>query len=80
MALDGDKLGEVLYEALGMGEKLPTENREQTLAAWKELGKALAKYLKENMDVTIPTSKVITQVTGQAVGTPNATPIDCEVK
>lgn len=79
MALNGDKLGEDLYKALGMEEKLPDDNKQETLDAWKQLGKALVQHLKENLEVTVPTNKVITQVTGQAVGTPNTAPIGCEV-
>ena len=79
MALDGDTLGKALYEALGMDEKLPEENREDTLKGWKKLGKAIVKYLQENMDVTVPSGKVITNVTGQAVGVANTTPIECKV-
>ena len=80
MALDGGALGKALYDALGMGEKLPDENKEDTLEGWKKLGKALVKYITENMDVKVPTGSVVTQVTGQAVGTPNTAPIECEVK
>ena len=44
----------------------------------------LAKAIVDNLEVKIPVSQVITQVTGgggaPALGVPNATPIDCEVK
>jgi len=80
MALSGEEFGKALYEALGMDEKLPKENKEETLEGWKKLGKAIVKYLQENMDVTIPSGKVITNVTGQAVGVSNTTPIECEVE
>ncbi len=44
----------------------------------------LAKAIVENLEVKIPVSQVITQVTGgggsPAIGTPNPSPIDCEVK
>ena len=44
----------------------------------------LAKAIVDNLDVKIPASQVITQVTGgsgaPALGVPNPSPIDCEVK
>ena len=44
----------------------------------------LAKAIVENLEVKIPSSQVITQVTGgsgaPAIGIPNPSPIDCEVK
>ena len=44
----------------------------------------LAKAIVDNLEVKIPASQVITQVTGgsgaPAVGVPNPSPIDCEVK
>jgi len=44
----------------------------------------LAKAIVDNLDVKIPASQVITQVTGgsgaPAVGIPNPSPIDCEIK
>ena len=44
----------------------------------------LARAIVENLQVNIPASQVIVQVTGgsgaPAVGTPNPAPIECEVK
>ena len=44
----------------------------------------LAKAIVDNLDVKIPMSQVITKVSGgsgsPAVGVPNPSPIDCEVK
>ena len=44
----------------------------------------LAKAIVDNLEVKISASQVITQVTGgsgvPAVGVPNPSPIDCEVK
>ncbi len=44
----------------------------------------LAKAIVDNLEVKIPSSQVIIQVTGgsgaPAVGVPNPTPINCEVK
>ena len=44
----------------------------------------LARAIVENLEVKIPAAQVIVQVAGgsgaPAVGTPNPTPIDCEVK
>ena len=44
----------------------------------------LARAIVENLEVKIPAAQVITQVTGgsgaPAVGVPNPSPIDCEVK
>jgi len=44
----------------------------------------LAQAIVENLEVKIPASQVITEVTGgsgaPALGVPNPTPIDCEVK
>ena len=44
----------------------------------------LAKAIVDNLEVKIPASQVITEVTGgsgaPALGVPNPSPIDCEVK
>ena len=44
----------------------------------------LAKAIVDNLEVKIPASEVITQVSGgggaPAIGVPNPTPINCEVK
>ena len=44
----------------------------------------LAKAIVDNLEVKIPATQVITEVTGgsgaPALGVPNATQIDCEVK
>ena len=44
----------------------------------------LAKAIVDNLEVKIPASQVITQVTGgsgaPAIGIPNPSPIDCEIK
>jgi len=44
----------------------------------------LAKAIVDNLDVKVPVSQVITTVSGgsgaPAVGLPNPTPIECEVK
>jgi len=44
----------------------------------------LAQVIVDNLEVKIPASQVITQVTGgggaPAVGVPNPSPIECEVK
>jgi hypothetical protein len=44
----------------------------------------LAKAIVDNLEVKIPVSQVITQVTGgggaPALGVPNPNPIECEVK
>jgi len=39
----------------------------------------LAKAIVQNLEVKLPAGAVITQVTGQAAGTPNPAPIPCEV-
>ena len=44
----------------------------------------LAKAIVDNLEVKIPATQVITEVTGgsgaPALGVPNPSPIDCEVK
>ncbi|MDP8238947.1 MAG: hypothetical protein P9X24_07645 [Candidatus Hatepunaea meridiana] len=44
----------------------------------------LAKAIVDNLEVKIPASQVIKQVTGgsgaPAIGIPNPSPIDCEIK
>jgi len=44
----------------------------------------LAQVIVDNLEVKIPASQVITQVTGgsgaPAVGVPNPSPIECEIK
>jgi len=39
----------------------------------------LAQAIVENIEIKIPAGTVIIQVTGQASGTPNPSPISCEV-
>ena len=49
-----------------------------------EFCEKLAKAIVDNLEVKVPMSQVITKVTGgsgsPALGTPNSSPIDCEVK
>ena len=49
-----------------------------------EFCEKLAKAIVDNLEVKVPMSQVITKVTGgsgsPALGSPNASPIDCEVK
>ena len=49
-----------------------------------EFCEKLAKAIVDNLEVKVPMSQVITKVTGgsgsPALGTPNPSPIDCEVK
>lgn len=40
----------------------------------------LARAIVENLEVKLPAGVVIVKVTGQATGTPNVTPIVCEVE
>ena len=40
----------------------------------------LAKAIVDNLEVKLPAGLVIVKVTGQAAGTPNVTPIPCEVE
>jgi len=39
----------------------------------------LAQAIVDNIEIKIPAGTVIIQVTGQASGTPNPSPINCEV-
>ena len=39
----------------------------------------LAQAIVDNIEIKIPAGTVIIQVTGQAAGTPNPSPIPCEV-
>jgi hypothetical protein len=49
-----------------------------------EFCERLAKAIIDNLEVKVPMSQVITKVSGgsgsPALGTPNSSPIDCEVK
>ena len=49
-----------------------------------EFCEKLAKVIVDNLEVKVPMSQVITKVSGgsgaPAVGVPNSSPIDCEVK
>ena len=49
-----------------------------------EFCEKLAKAIVDNLEVKVPMSQVITKVTGgsgsPALGAPNPSPIDCEVK
>jgi len=49
-----------------------------------EFCEKLAKAIVDNLEVKVPMSQVITKVSGgsgsPAVGVPNTSPIDCEVK
>jgi len=49
-----------------------------------EFCEKLAKAIVDNLEVKVPMSQVITKVSGgsgaPAVGVPNPSPIDCEVK
>ena len=39
----------------------------------------LAQAIVDNIEIRVPAGTVIIQVTGQAAGTPNPSPIPCEV-
>jgi hypothetical protein len=39
----------------------------------------LAAAINQNLQVQIPTGEVIISVSGQAVGTPNSSPIVCDI-
>lgn len=40
----------------------------------------LAQAIVDNIEIKVPTGTVIVQITGQASGMPNPTPIQCEVE
>lgn len=51
-------------------------NKDDALDAMAE---ALVNYLKDNLEVKVPTGAFVTNATGQVVATKNTTPLSCEV-
>lgn len=52
------------------------DNKDDALDA---MAGAIVEYLKNNLEVKVPTGAVVTNATGQVVVTRNVTTIDCEV-
>lgn len=73
MALNKDGLKEAIITAM-------QDNPTSKDAGIEAMAGAIVDYLSDNLEVSIPASSVVTSVTGQAVGNPNATSIACEVK
>ncbi len=61
-------------DLVGVFNNVSDSNRTAKNVA-EEIAKAVDNYVN-SIKLTIPTGSVITQVTGQAVGTPNVSPIE----
>ena len=73
MALDRNELKAEILDKM----KNNPENKDDFM---ENLADAIAGYLVDNLEVTLPPGSVVTTVTGQAVATKNPTSIVCEVK
>ena len=73
MARDKELLAAALDDAMSAAP----DNRKDAMSI---LAGVIIDHFVENLDVSIPATAVVTRVTGQAVGTPNAKSIACEVK
>ena len=82
MAMNGTTLGDAIAAKLYASDASP-EAKAQVKALWEEIGKVIVKHIKDNLDVKIPASSVIVQVTGgsgaPAVGVSNVSPISLTV-
>lgn len=82
MALSGKDLGDAIANAITASDA-SNEAKEAVKKVWEDIGKEICDYIVSNIDIKIPSGSVITAVSGgsgaPAVGTPNASPIDCSV-
>ena len=72
MSLSKEGLKGALIEAMSGNP----ENKEDAMDA---MAGAIVNYLKDNLEVKVPTGAVVTEATGQVVATKNLTALDCEV-
>ena len=78
MAMDGTKLGDDIA-ALLYASDASSDAKADVKKLWESIGKVIVNHIKDNMEVTVPSGKVIISVAGQATGTPNPAPIATDV-
>lgn len=72
MALDGEKTGKKVA-ALITGAKVSGKSDVEKL--WQDICKTIFNDIVSDIEITIPSGKVIISVAGSATGTPNLAPI-----
>ena len=72
MALTKDGLAEASKTAMAAN---PTSKDD----ALEAMAGVILYYIVGNLEVKVPAASFVITVTGQAVGTPNAAAVDCEI-
>jgi len=74
MALDGDKLGEEIYSALGLDNLLPDDNTKNAVKeTWKKIGNAIVAHVLANLEikgVKVKLDKSLNQIFSSGVPVP----------
>lgn len=79
MAMNGTQLGDDIA-ALLYAPNASEEAKARVKALWESIGQVVVSHIQDNIEVTVPANTVVTTVTGQAVGTKNAAPIETDVE
>ena len=78
MAMNGETLGDAIADKI-TASNASEEAKAAVKSLWEEVGKVIVNHIKNNLEVQIPSSTVITSVTGQATGNVNISPISITV-
>ena len=79
MALNASKTGKKIADIITDSGASP-EMKKKIIDLWTDIMSAIYTDVKSDLEVTVPSGSVIISVAGQAVGTPNPTPIKNGVK
>ena len=77
MALDGSKTGSAVYNLI---KTAIVKNEADCEKMWQDIMTQIYTDIKSDMEITVPSGKVVIAVAGAATGTMNPAPIENEVK
>lgn len=77
MALDGNKTGSAVYNLI---KNASVKNEADCEKMWQDIMTQIYADIKSDMEITVPSGKVVIAVAGSATGTMNPVPIENEVK
>lgn len=78
MAMNGKTLGDAIADLI-ISPKAPDDVAAKIKKQWEDIGAAIVSHIQDNIEITIPANAVVVNVTGQATGTKNITPIAVDV-
>lgn len=78
MAMNGKTLGDAIADII-IAPDAPDDMKAKIKAQWEDIGTAIVEHIQKNVSITIPAGQVVVQVTGQATGTKNPSPISANV-